>query len=319
MTPIVLTPSTGNGVATVFTAASLVSNEILFMDRLAQISGTDYTVTTVGGVSVYTMAIAPVPGALMNLVGVNALVGTAGSLTTSGFATALTIINRTAVQCGLASTTDPIGSTDPNFIQLVELLNMVGGDLLQEIDWTQFVTEGTISTAGSATSYALPADFDRFIDQTHWNRSTRFMMIGPLSGQEVQYLKAKLSGVLVQVAYRLQGNAITFPVAPSNSQTLAFEYISRNWIWSGSGPSKSAVTANADIILYDSDLAIAWLRHAFLEAKGFDTVAARERRDRTLESTIAKNIGAKTLELGGNSFNADHLIDSANLPTTGYN
>ena len=320
MVPIGLTPSTGDGVTTVFTAAELVSNEMLFADRVLQIPTTDYTSATVGGVSVYTFTTAPVTGALLTLFGAGQIVATANSITSAGFSTAKTIINRTAVQLGLQSLTDPVGSTDPNFVLLLELLNDAGANLLSQHEWAHLIQEFTITTANGATFYALPADFDRAVDDSEWNRSTRLPMIGPLRGQEVQYIKARLSGVLVQVAYRIQGNTITFPTAPANAQTLAAEYVSNYWVWgaTASAPSTNSVTANGDIVLYDAELVIAALRLAYLETKGFDTSQAQRKYEDKLQAAIGKNVGSRILNMGGIGINADHLIDAQNLPITGY-
>src|SRR5712664_1714414 len=308
-TNVTVTPAAGDGVTTVFTLGSTVFNEDVYVGRLHMIPTTDYSIS---GVTL-TFTFAPVNTEPIQVFGDPTGILAVGARIASqtGYTTAKNIINRAAVQCGLAALADPVASTDPNFIQLVELLNMSGGELLQEAEWTQTIVETTITTSANAMQYALPLDWDRMINQTQWNRSTRFVMIGPLGGQEVQYLKARLAGVLVQVAYRVQGSVITFPVAPGNAQTLAYEYISNSWVWpSGQTlPNASVVTASADVVYYDPDLAIAWLRHAFKEAKGFDTTAERERRDKILEAVIAKNIGSKILDLGEVGFNADHLID----------
>ena len=242
------------------------------------------------------------------------------AITKTGFLTAGVIVNRAAVQCGLASVADPFASTDPNFVQLVELLNVVGEDLLSAAKWSHLVTETTIVTAASATFYALPADYDRMLDNTEWNRTNRLPMLGPLSGQETQFIKAILSGTLVQVAYRIQGNTITFPIAPSNAQTLAFEYMSNNWAWTAAGaaPDISTTATTTDTVLYDPEVTMAGLRLAYLDAKGFDIATAQRRYAEKLEHAIGKNVGARLLNIGGIGINTDHLIDASNLPITGY-
>lgn len=311
-----------DGVNAVFTTAFPIFNEDLYVDRLHQIQGVDYTLvngTTTATITFLAGAIPPL-GALLSLYA-TPIFGTLPATTSKvGFITAGTIINRCAVQCGLTAVADPFASTDQNFVQLVELLNLVGGDLLSAHDWGQFLRETTIVTAGGATSYVLPADYDRMTDQTQWDRSTRLPIIGPLSSQDAEYLKAKLSGVLVMVAYRLLGNLINFPVAPPDGQTLAFEYVSGNWAWSALGvaPDAETVAASGDTVLYDVDLVIAALRLAYLDAKGFDTTTATERYESRLEHAIGKNSGAPVVTIGGSGVNADHLIDAGNLPPTGY-
>lgn len=330
-TPITLTGTVDGSNAT-FTAAVQVVGDLLYLDRILEDPRTDYTLTNNASGCTIVFATAPNPFVIgtpdtaaqhIQLYGTSLGILSVSTPTTSktGFLAAGTIINRAAVQCGLTAVSDPYASTDANFVQLVELLNMVGGDLLSAHEWANFIRLGTITTANSATGYALPADYDRMVDQTQWNNSTRFSMIGPLTGQETRYLAVRLAGVLVQVAYRLQGNVITFAIAPTNAQTLTFEYISNFWVWSAAGtgaPDASTAVAAGDTVLYDPDLAIAALRLAYLDAKGFDTVSASDRYDSKLEHAISKNVGSKILNIGGSGINADHLIDASNLPITGY-
>lgn len=318
--PFAITPSAGDGATTIFTIANPVSSEQVFLGGLLRVSGTDYALVNSTTACTITFTVAPVLGESVLVYGTPAFGTSAATYSKNSYLTAGTIINRCAVQCGLSSVADPYASTDANFVQLREMLNMIGEDLQNEHEWSHFVRETTITTAASATSYVMPSDFYRFVDDTQWNRSTRFRMIGPISGQETQYLKALLSGVLIQVAYRLQGNVITFPIAPSNGQTLAFEYVTNFWVWSAAGtsPDSTSAVATGDTVLYDPDLAIAALKLAYLDAKGFDTVRAEEKYDAILEAAIYKNVGARTISIGGSGINPEHLIDATNLPVTGY-
>ena len=50
-----------------------------------------------------------------------------------GYTTASDIVNRAAVQVGLAVSVDPFASTDPNFIKLVEYLNTAGQDIAGQV------------------------------------------------------------------------------------------------------------------------------------------------------------------------------------------
>lgn len=329
-TPITLT-GTVDGANATFTATVSVVGEEVFLDRLLQDPRSDYTLTNgaTGATLVFTVAPVPfVPGVpdtndqhiqlYGTPVGVTSI--TVPTVSRTGFGTAGDIINRVAVQCGLASVTDPFASTDPNFVQLCELLSAAGADLQDAFDWSNLIREATITTAGSVTSYALPADWDRMVDGTEWNRSTRYPLLGPLSGQEVQFVKAYMTGVLVQVAYRIQGTIITFPTTPSNGITLAYEYITTNWAWSaaGSAPDQAVVDASTDTVCYDRELTILSLKLMFLEAKGFDTTDVRNRYQAKLEQAIGKSVGSRLINIGGVGVSSDRLIDASNLPITGY-
>lgn len=246
---------------------------------------------------------------------------TAAPWSLAGYSTAKTILNRAAVQCNLTAVADPFGSTDPNFVQLIEALNTLGDDLNNAHDWTHFVRECVILTANNALSYALPADFHQMFDGSGWNRNTRLPMIGPITAQESQFVKSWFSGLIVNVAYRIQGNLITFPFAPPNGHTLAFEYLSTSWVQSagsGTGPDASAVTLSTDVVLYDPEVMIAGVKLKWLEQHGFDTQKAEERYAAKLEHAIGKNHGGRTLSLGGAGLNADRLLNNNNVPVTGY-
>lgn len=320
-----------DGVNATFTAPFGVSDAEVFLDRVREDPRVDYTLTNSLNGLVIVFTTPPLPAvigtpdtAAQHIAVYGTVFGIASvtqpSVSKTGYATAGNIINRVAVQVGLSAVADPFASTDPNFIQLCELLNTAGEDLQNQHEWGSLIRELTILTAAAAGAYAMPADFDRLIDETEWNRSTRFSMIGPLTGQEVQYLKARLSGVLTQVAFRLQANVMTFAITPPDGQTLAFEYVSNYWVWSAAGaaPDKALATASGDVVLYPNDLAMAALKWAWLDAKGFDTTTAAAKLDDILESSISKNTGGRTLNMGGVGINADHLIDGTNLPITGY-
>ena len=258
--------------------------------------------------------------------GSSASTGAPSSL--AGYDTAKDIINRAALQVGIATGTlsslgDPFATAadDANYAQLIELLNTLGDDLNNRHDWTQSIRECTIVTAGAATSYALPADFHEMINQTGWNRSMRLPLVGPLSGQETQYLKSRLGNVIINVAFRIEGNLIVFPIPPADGQTIVFEYITDNWVQSATsstGFDQSAVLAATDTCCYDPGLLVAGLRLYWLEAKGFDTVQAEKRFAEKLEHCIGKNVGAKVLTFGGAGLNADRFLDTGNIPPIGY-
>lgn len=248
----------------------------------------------------------------------------AGTSSTTGVKTSKFIVNQAAVELGIlngpmSSLGDPFASTDPNVQQLIAFVNYLGDDLNNRFDWPQFVKECTITTAGSASSYALPADFHEMLDQTGWNRSTRLPMIGPVSGQETQCLKAWMNNLLINVAFRLEGGLIVFPVVPGNGATLVFEYVSSYWVQtaSSSSPDTDSITSQTDIVLYDPGMMVVGTKLLWSEAKGFDTSVLRERFEAKVEHAIGKAYGGRMLTLGGSGLNADRLLDLNNVPVTG--
>lgn len=246
--------------------------------------------------------------------------------TTTGYRTAQAIVNQAAIELAvlngpLASLGDPFASSDPNIQQLIAFVNYLGDDLNNKHNWTQFVKECTITTAGSATTYALPADFHEMFDQSGWNRSMRLPLVGPLSSQESQFLKARLGNVVINVAFRKEGNTIVFPIAPANGQTIIFEYISSLWVQSaasGSGPDADAINNATDVVLYDPGLMVVGTKLLWSEAHGFDTAMLSRRFDAKLEHAIGKDVGARVLSMGGTGLSSDRFLDQNNVPPTNF-
>lgn len=244
---------------------------------------------------------------------------TGSTYSTSGYSTAGTILNRAAVQLGLIQTyrTDPFDGLDANFVRLAEYLRTIGDDLTRDHDWTHMVKEATFVTDGVSTSYALPADFNDFMDQSGWNRSTRWPLIGPLSSQDRQYLKARLVNILLQVAFSIQGNLLTLPIVPPTGATIAFEYASRFWVQSAAGSSadSDSPVSKDDICLLDPLLLIRGIVLEYIKHGGpGDVVAAQADYDKTLEYCIGKNTGGGVLALGRRARPFDRLIDGRNFP-----
>lgn len=254
------------------------------------------------------------------IVAPSALANTA-TTSTVGYSTAGEIVRRAGVQLGLGNVASPFASTDPNYVQLIEFLNTLGDDLNNEHDWSQFVRECTITTDGITSSFALPADFHEMFDQSGWNRSMRLPLIGPLTSQESQFLKTQTGSLLINAAFRVEGNRMVFPVVPSSGQTLIFEYLSSYWVEtaaSSTGPDADSATADADLVCYDPGMVISGVVLRWLEAKGRDTTVAAAAYDKKLEHCIGKNIGGRLLTLGGSGLNPGHLLNSSNVPPTGY-
>lgn len=168
------------------------------------------------------------------------------------FTTAGDIINEAAVEIGLSAVPDPYTSTDPNFVQLRQLLKSLGREIVHARRWTILRRERAFTTVAGQAIYPLPADFHEMLPQTWWNRTNRLPVGGPLSPQEWQYLKARLVGVVFNVLFRPMQNVIE--LYPSNTPAgydIVYEYQSEWWVkntvgaWAASSAYvKDAVVSN---------------------------------------------------------------------------
>jgi hypothetical protein len=200
---------------------------------------------------------------------------------------------------------------------MLELLSSLGADLSAKL---KNLRELTFTTAAGATSYVMPADYAGMVDGTGWDRTSQQFMDGPVSSVYAGYLKATTDSVVTTLPFRIQGNRLTFPVAPADGLTCAFEYVSDYWIQtatSGSGPDSNHPTSATDYVLFDPLLVVRGLKLQFLQAKGRDTaVAYTEYKDR-LDLIQGRISGGPTLSLTGGR-RGERFLNWANIPDSGY-
>ncbi len=233
------------------------------------------------------------------------------------FETAASVISDVAIDLGLVSTAiaNPWGSTDPSVLQLINHLERVGKDFVRAFPWSHLQTEYTFPTVDATASYALPADFNRFIDQTAWNRTQQKPMYGPLSPIEWQQEKARSATTTAQF-FRIFGNLFYIHATPTGVETIAYEYISRYWVDLGGGstPDAESPAAAADTLFFDPELLCAGLKLRFLTAKGFPSEAAKIEFDAQWSQATGADSASPVLSLSGQGGS----LLRPNLPESGF-
>jgi hypothetical protein len=186
-----------DGVRTIFTLVSgltptVEQTYIGGLLRLRSSSGALDSYTVNG--PQFTFVSAPVAGETMLCFftpgGVVAAGGGGGR--SAAWPTVASAINDAATELGLiqADIGDPYAATDPNVLQLLRLLKSAGRELAKRRKWTHLIKEYTFNLATNTQSYTIPSDFGSMIDDSGWDRSTRFPLTGPLDSQDWQFLQA---------------------------------------------------------------------------------------------------------------------------------
>jgi hypothetical protein len=184
--------------------------------------------------------------------------------------------------------------------------------------WRRLFREHTITTVADIGSYDLPADFARPINQTEWDRSNRWPMIGPESPQQWQWLKSGILSTGPRERFRLVGNTLEiWPVptatsTPSANLDLSFYYVSKYWVLSNEEVPKPKATLNSDTCIFEDRLMIAGVKLRFFQVKGFDTTAFAADFQSNLDDALAQDSGAPILSLAREP--AFPLITVYNIP-----
>ena len=233
------------------------------------------------------------------------------------------IMNRVVAEIGLNQTNDPTSSTDETFILAKTLLNSAGQELLELHPWQSLVARYEINTLGTDNgAYDLPDDFSYMIDQTGWDRTNKMPINGPLSAQDWTYVEGRdLVAQTIYASFRqAQNQVVVFPNPPPDGLRLTFEYISRNWL------AEAQVTDNrhdvikdgGDLCLYEPILIIKFLKVKFLDAKGFDSTAARQDFENIFLSRSGKDEGAQILNASSSMRGVPYINPFHNTPDSGY-
>ncbi len=240
--------------------------------------------------------------------------------------TTLTIIQAAFDEIGFPRPSSVVGNTDQLARQALALLNRQGKELAREHDWKVLVREHSFSTVASTSDYALPSDFDHFINDTQWDRGTREPMNGPVSGQEWQVIKSGLLGSGVyfrrwRVKRSTSGviaNKFVLDPTPTDVQTVVFEYVSNSWCADTAGTTgQSAFALDTDIPLVPEHLLIMGLIWRLLKAKGLEYGDALAEYQSSVQREIARDGGAPKLSLASRGAGVS-LLSSRNVPDTGF-
>jgi hypothetical protein len=197
-----------------------------------------------------------------------------------------------------------VASSDPQALLLLRLANDEGRSLAGRHHWQNLQSEHSFLTVAAAAQVnAIPADFDRIIPDTMFNRTSRRQVYGPIDATEWQRQQASLI-TAVNPAFRIRGNAILIAPLPRPGDTIAYEYISRHWCESNAGSPHAEWLADTDRGRLDEALMTLGVIWRFRRDKGFafdDEKDAYERRvaDAIMNDGTRRRIGTTQVGYGG--------------------
>jgi hypothetical protein len=182
----------------------------------------------------------------------------------------LTIVQGAVNRLGLPGLSAVATSPDLTAIEMLALAQAEGRELARRAAWKALTAEHTFTTAASAAQAgALADDLDWIVPDTMFNRTANRRINGPLSPAEWQTAQASLV-TLVTPAFRIRGLSLLIAPAPSAGDTVAYEYVSRNWCRSAAGAPQAAWAADTDTAVIDEELHTLGLIWRFRRAKGLD-------------------------------------------------
>lgn len=215
----------------------------------------------------------------------------------------LTICQNTVNVLGFgAQPSSIVGSSDSLARQMLALLNtQCIKHVTKRHPWQALVSLHTITTTASDDSYALPADFDRYISNTFWDTTNYRQMHGSIDPQTWRYLKHSViaSSSLHRQLRIYNDEVLVYPTPTVSNETLVAEYVTSKPCESSDGlAAKTKFESDTDVFKLDERLLELQLEWRLLKAKGLDYAEAYNDAERALELAIAQDAPSITINLG---------------------
>lgn len=225
----------------------------------------------------------------------------------------------------------PIVTGIPSTVGLSNLWQPTGVGINQDtyIDTVDSATQVTMSQPATATGlgvqiifcqtkYLLPAPWDRSVDNTQWDKSKHWQMLGPETQQQVAWLKSGFISTGPRIRYYFMDQYLQIWPPVTTNEYLGLNYIGKNWVCATGvlQPSKTLFTADTDTSVFPDILMQLLLKLKLFEIKGFDTTAMY--RDYTDQLSIAKANDAGSPMLSMSPSPVDILVGWQNIPDSGY-
>lgn len=182
----------------------------------------------------------------------------------------LTIVRGACDRLSLVRPSAVISATDQTTLNLLGFAQQEGKELARRAAWQALTSEKTFSTTAAAAQVGgLPDDFDWYIPDTMFNRTSRRRVAGPLSNEQWQGMQATLI-TIVNPAFRIRGGSILLSPTPGAGETVGYEYITKNWCRSATLTAQSAWTADTDTAVLDEEMHTLGVIWRFKHSKGLD-------------------------------------------------
>lgn len=214
----------------------------------------------------------------------------------------LTIVQNALEEVGKFETASTvIGNSNTSVQRFRQLAQREGYLLARRGRWQELLKTHTFTTTAATDNYALPADFDRFVDMTWWDRANYWRVWGPATPNQWQQLQSGLLSEGVRRWFRLQGDRLYLHPTPSTTgDTIAFEYLSSYWVdTDADGVGESAAwTADSDTALLDEELITMGVVWRALRINGLPYEEEFNAYEREVEKALVRE-GAPVLRLDG--------------------
>jgi hypothetical protein len=194
------------------------------------------------------------------------------------------------------------GDGIPQAARVVTVATSVATQLTMNMEYTGDTTTGA-DLVFARDTYAMPTDYDWTQNQTHWDRTNYWSLIGPDSPQVWQWHQSGIVSTGPRRHFRQFGTgSSTWHIWPAPFEItdplqLVFEYLSINAVMATGGTYKQYFTADTDVPILDDQAIITGMKWMFFEIKGFNVISMKNSWIDYVQKLIGRDGPAPTLKL----------------------
>lgn len=216
---------------------------------------------------------------------------------------AVDILKQLSMELAIKVQNTVVNVDNPQGMQLLAALNSAGNELVLYYPWEQFAKQWEFPLVADQDEYPLPSDWRYFRDQSQWDRTNHWPLLGPKSAAEWAFLKGGIVASFPRMRYRVKNDKLCFFPKPGtdNAYQMAMEYIGSNWVQNTDSadqtPNADMITKDGDIPWFDPWILIKFTKLKFYQLKGFDTSGVQGDFMRVFEALKGKDTGAPVLSM----------------------
>lgn len=223
------------------------------------------------------------------------------------------MIRGAALKIGIDAPSTVIGNANTEVLELLELANEEGAELATR-PFQVLRKELLFTTVASETQTGMvPTDYGYMLSGTLWNRSANRMIDGVVTPEEWQRLKSSGTDTVYDTLYMRGGQFLMMPIPPAG-ETIAGEYISKNFCQSSGGVGQSEWAADTDTGILPERLMKLGIVVRYKAQKGLDATFDLAQYQSQLLMALTQDKPMQRVNLGA----SPRTVVGLNVPETGF-
>jgi len=234
--------------------------------------------------------------------------------------TLLTICTDAADEIGIPQPASIINNSDPSVLQLLRAANREC-KVLSRLPWEALKKEGSFTSSAAESQgfmTTIESDFGRFANNTMYNRTTKFKLFGPITDTQWQRLNASTASG-IRSWFRIRGGKLIVFPQMTGSQSVFFEYFSKNWVDLATGTTPAVADGSkfnndANTVVFDEELVTMGVVWRFLKSKGLPYTEQKNEYAESVRNLLTQDGAKQIINMTGGIYEGW----PANVPEIGF-